>query len=148
MNLQKRIESDFITAYKNKAHDLVAVLRMLKAATKNRQIELQRPLSDGELLDVVLKQIKQRQESIDIYTKAGRDELAAKEAMELDLLRAYLPKPLNREELITHVNAVMAELNATSIKDMGRVIQTIMNTCKGRVDGKAVSELVRDRLSS
>ena len=148
MSLQERIERDFIAAYKNKDTDLVAVLRMLKAAAKNRQVDLQRPLTDDEVLDLVLKQIKQRQESIDMFSKAGRDELAAKEAAELELLRAYQPHPLSADELTALIETVVAEQGATSIKDMGRVIQAIMNTHKGRVDGKAVSELVRNRLSS
>ncbi|PTN37703.1 GatB/YqeY domain-containing protein [Desulfonatronum sp. SC1] len=148
MSLQERIERDFIAAYKNKDTVLVAVLRMLKTATKNRQVDLQRLLSDDEVLDLVLKQIKQRQESIDMYSKAGRDELAAKEAAELELLRAYQPQPLSADELTALIETVVSEQGATSIKDMGRVIQAIMNTHKGRVDGKAVSELVRNRLSS
>ncbi|SMP42069.1 hypothetical protein SAMN06295888_10240 [Desulfonatronum zhilinae] len=148
MSLQERIERDFIAAYKNKDTDLVAVLRMLKTVAKNRQVDLQRPLTDDEVLDLVLKQIKQRQESIDMYSKAGRDELAAKEAAELELLRAYQPQPLSADELTALIKTVVAEQGATSVKDMGRVIQAIMNTHKGRVDGKAVSELVRNRLSS
>lgn len=148
MSLQERIERDFIAAYKDKDTVLVAVLRMLKTAAKNRQVDLRRPLTDDEVLDLVLKQIKQRQESIDMYSKAGRDELAAKEAAELELLRAYQPQPLSAEELTALIETVVAEQGATSIKDMGRVIQAIMNTHKGRVDGKAVSELVRNRLSS
>ena len=148
MSLQERIESDFLTAYKNKDHVLVAVLRMLKTAAKNRQVDLRRALTDDELLDLVLKQIKQRQESIDMFAKAGRTELAAKEAGELELLRTYQPQSLSTDELAALIEAVVAEQGAASIKDMGRVIQAIMNTHKGRVDGKAVSELVRNRLSS
>ncbi|GAB6059966.1 GatB/YqeY domain-containing protein [Desulfonatronum parangueonense] len=148
MSLLERIEGDYIVAYKKRDHDLTAVLRMLKAAVKNRQVELRRPLTDDEVLDLLLKQIKQRQESIDMYSKAGRTELAAKEALELELLRAYQPQPLSSDELCALVEAVTAEQGATSIKDMGRVIQAIMNTHKGRVDGKTVSELVRNRLSS
>jgi uncharacterized protein len=148
MSLQERIERDFIAAYKSKDTDLVAVLRMLKTVAKNRQVDLQRPLTDDEVLDLVLKQIKQRQESIDMYSKAGRHELAAKETTELELLRAYQPQPLSADELTALIVSVVAQQGATSIKDMGRVIQAIMNTHKGRVDGKAVSELVRNRLSS
>ncbi|WP_045218971.1 GatB/YqeY domain-containing protein [Desulfonatronum thioautotrophicum] len=148
MSLLERIERDFLAAYKNKDTDLVAVLRMLKTAAKNRHVEIQRPLTDDEVLDLVLKQIKQRQESIDMYSKAGREELAAKEAAELQLLRAYQPQPLSEGELTTLIETLIAEQGASSIKDMGRVIQAIMNTHKGRVDGKAVSELVRNRLSS
>jgi len=148
MSLLQRIEGDFLTAYKTRNTSLVAVLRMLKTAIKNRQVELQRPLTDDEGLDLLLKQIKQRQESIAMYTKAGRIELADQEALELELLRAYQPQPLSADELGGLIDAVVAEQGATSITDMGRVIQAIMTTHKGRVDGKAVSELVRNRLSS
>lgn len=94
----------------------------------------------------MLKQIKQRQESIDIFTTAGRNELAAKEARELELLRAYQPQPLSSEELAELVDQAIADQGAATIKDMGRVIQAVMQSHKGRVDGKAVSELVRTRL--
>lgn len=148
MSLLERIESDFVAAYKNKTEFLVAVLRMLKAAIKNRQVELKRPLDDGEVLDMVLKQIKQRQESFDMFSKAGRDDLAAKEAQELELLRAYQPQPLSFEETSDLVNQTISEQGAASITDMGRVIQAVMHSHKGRVDGKAVSELVRTRLTA
>lgn len=147
MNLVQRIENDFVAAYKSKAESLVAVLRLLKTAVKNRQVELKRPLEDGEILDLVLKQIKQRQESIDVFSRAGRHDLAEKEARELELLRAYQPQPLSAEELAVLVDATIVQQNAESIKDMGRVIQAVMHSHKGRVDGKAVSELVRARLT-
>lgn len=147
MNLVQRIENDFVAAYKNKTESLVAVLRLLKTAVKNRQVELKRPLENGEILDLVLKQIKQRQESIDVFSRAGRHDLAEKEARELELLRAYQPQPLSVEELAALVDATIVQQNAESIKDMGRVIQSVMHSHKGRVDGKAVSELVRARLT-
>lgn len=147
MNLVQRIENDFVAAYKSKAESRVAVLRLLKTAVKNRQVELKRPLEEGEILDLVLKQIKQRQESIDVFSRAGRHDLAEKEARELELLRAYQPQPLSAEELAALVDATIVQQNAESIKDMGRVIQAVMHSHKGRVDGKAVSELVRARLT-
>ncbi len=148
MSLVERIESDFVTAYKNKAESQVAVLRMLKAAIKNRHVELRRPLHEEEVLDLLLKQIKQRQESIDMFSKAGRSELAAQEARELDILRAYQPQPLSAAELAQAVDQAVTALGAVGVKDMGRVIQAVMQSHKGRVDGKAVSELVRTRLTS
>lgn len=148
MSLVERIESDFVAAYKNKAESQVAVLRMLKAAIKNRHVELRRPLHEEEVLELVLKQIKQRQESIDMFSKAGRGELAAQEARELDILRAYQPRPLSAVELAQAVNQAVAAIGAVGVKDMGRVIQAVMQSHKGRVDGKAVSELVRTRLTS
>lgn len=148
MSFVERIEKDFVAAYKNKSEILVAVLRMLKAAIKNRQVELKRPLDDGEVLDMVLKQIKQRQESIDLFAKAGRNDLAAKELQEMELLRAYQPQSLTSEELVALVDITIADQGAATIKDMGQVIQAIMNSHKGQVDGRAVSELARTRLSS
>ncbi len=148
MSLVQRIENDFVAAYKNRTESLVAVLRLLKTAIKNRQVELKRPLDEGEVLDLLLKQIKQRQESIEMFTQAGREDLAAKEAHELELLRTYQPHPLSEEELLLLVDRTIAEQEASTIKDMGRVIQAVMHSHKGRVDGKAVSELVRTRLTS
>lgn len=147
MSLVERIESDFVAAYKNRADSQVAVLRMLKAAVKNRQVELRRPLGEEEVLDLLIKQIKQRQESIDMFTKAGRNELAAQEARELEILRAYQPQPLSADELSQAIDEAIAALGAAGVKDMGRVIQAVMQSHKGRVDGKAVSELVRTRLT-
>jgi uncharacterized protein YqeY len=148
MSIAERIEKDFVAAYKNKAELLVAVLRMLKAAIKHRQVELKRPLDEDEILGLVLKQIKQRQESIEMFTKGGRGDLAAKEALELELLRTYQPQPLSGQDLVALVDQTIADLGAATIKDMGRVVQTVMHSHKGRVDGKTVSELVRTRLTA
>jgi uncharacterized protein YqeY len=148
MALQARIETDFVTAYKAKETVRVAVLRMLKTAIKNRQVELCRPLSDGEILDVIAKQVKQRRESIDQFTSGNRPDLAEKEARELEELTAYMPKALTEEELAAAIDAVVQDLGAASLKDMGRVMQAVLEAHKGQVDGKKASELVRARLSS
>lgn len=147
MSLARKIEQDFVAAYKAKEQLLVAVLRMLKTATKNRQVDLRRDLSDDEILDVVVKQVKQRQEAEEQFRAAGRDDLADKEAAEAAILRAYLPAQLSREELTALVDKIVAETGASGAKDMGRVMKVIMDGYKGRVDGKAVSELVKARLS-
>lgn len=148
MALQARIETDFVTAYKAKETVRVAVLRMLKTAIKNRQVELLRPLDDGEVLDVIAKQVKQRRESIEQFTSGNRPDLADKEALELEMLTGYLPQALTEAELAAAIDAVVRELGATSLKDMGRVMQAVLEAHKGQVDGKKASELVRARLSS
>ncbi|HBE93842.1 MAG TPA: glutamyl-tRNA amidotransferase [Desulfovibrio sp.] len=148
MALQARIETDFVTAYKAKETVRVAVLRMLKTAIKNRQVELLRPLDDGEILDVIAKQVKQRRESIEQFTSGNRPDLADKEARELEMLVGYLPQALTEAELTAAIDAVVRELGATSLKDMGRVMQAVLEAHKGQVDGKKASELVRARLSS
>ncbi len=148
MSLQARIESEYLAAYKAKHEIKVAVLRLLKTAIKNRQVELMRPLADGEILDVVARQVKQRKESIEQFTAAGRMDLADRESAELALLGEYLPKPLSESELGAAIDAKVAELGAQGLKDMGKVMQAVMDAYKGRIDGKRASELVRARLSS
>lgn len=146
MTLSERIEKDYVSAYKAKDAVRLGVLRMLKTAAKNLQVELMRPVTEAELLDVVLKQAKQRQDSIEQFTAASRTDLADKEQAELAVLREYLPTPLEGGELDAAIAAAIAETGAKGPQDMGRVMQAIMNAHKGRVDGKALSATVRARL--
>lgn len=150
MSLTERIDNDYVQAYKAKDALRLSVLRMVKTAAKNRLVELRRPggvLEDGEMLDVFIKEAKQRQDSIEQYTTAGRPDLAAREADELAILREYLPKALSPEELAAAIDAAVTELGATGPRDMGRVISAVMGACKGRADGKEVAAAVKRRLS-
>ncbi len=147
MNLSERIEADYLAAYKGKDAVLLGVLRLLKTAAKNLQVELRRPPEEAELLDLVVKQCKQRQDSIEQFSQAGRNDLADKERAELEALRRYLPEPLEGEALKEAARKAVAELGAAGPKDMGRVIQHIMTAYKGRVDGKVVSAVVKEALS-
>lgn len=148
MNLSARIESDYLAAMKARDELRVGVLRMLKAAAKMRQVELRRALTDDEFLDVVAKQAKQRRESVEQFAAADRADLVAKEERELVVLLAYMPAPLSDAELAEAVAAAVAELDARSMKDMGRVVQSVLAAHKGRVDGKRVSVAVKARLAS
>lgn len=148
MNLQARIESDSLAAMKARDALVLGVLRMLKAAAKMRQVELRRALTDEEFFDVLAKQVKQRRESIDLFAKANRADLVEKEERELAVLTAYLPAPLTDDELAAAVNAAVAELAASTMKDMGKVVQSVLAAHKGRVDGKRVSDAVKARLAS
>lgn len=148
MSLSERIEKDYVAAFKAKRTDEVAVLRMLKAAVKNKQVELRRELADNEILDVVAKQVKQRQESIDQFRAAGRVDLAEIEERELLILRTYLPTALSPAELEEAVSMTIQALGASGMKDMGRVMNAILSEYAGRIDGKELSALVRAKLSS
>ncbi|MDO9584264.1 MAG: GatB/YqeY domain-containing protein [Desulfomicrobium sp.] len=148
MSLSVRIEKDYVTAFKARKTDEVAVLRMLKAAVKNKQVELRRELADNEILDVVSKQVKQRQESIDQFRAAGRIDLAEIEEREHLILSAYLPTALSPAELEAAVASTIQTLGASDMKDMGKVMNAIMGEHAGRVDGKELSALVRAKLSS
>ncbi len=148
MSLSERIEKDYVTAFKAKKTDEVAVLRMLKAAVKNKQVDLRRELTDNEILDVLAKQVKQRQESIDQFRAAGRIDLAEIEEREHLILRTYLPTALSSTELEEAVALTIQTLGASGMKDMGKVMNAILGEHAGRVDGKELSALVRAKLSS
>ena len=146
MSLFETIEKDYVQAYKAKDAVRLTVLRLLKTAVKNRLVDLCRPggtLDDAEMLDLIIKEGKQRQDS-----SAGRQDLADKEAAELAVIQGYLPKPLTEEELTALIDATIAEVGATSPREMGKVISAIMATHKGRVDGKALSAAVKARLTA
>ena len=150
MSLFEQIEKEYIHAYKARNAVRLTVLRMLKTAVKNRLVDLRRPggsLSDEEMLDASIKEGKQRQDSIEQYRAANRADLADKEAAELEILQEYLPKALSPEELAAVIETTAAELQAAGPKDMGRVISAIMGSYKGRVDGKALSEAVKQHLA-
>lgn len=147
MSLLSRIEQDFLTAYKAKEEVRVRVLRALKTAAKNKQVELGREPNDDEVVAILGKEAKQRHESVDQFTKGGRKDLADKEREELEILSEYLPQQLSQEETEAAVAEAIQKTGASSMKDMGGVMQEVMASHKGRIDGKAVSEIVRRRLA-
>ena len=150
MSLFETIEKDYVQAYKAKDAVRLTVLRLLKTAVKNRLVDLCRPggtLDDAEMLDLIIKEGKQRQDSIEQFTAANRPDLAEKDAAELSILKDYLPEPLSEEELAAAIDAAIAALGVTNMSGMGKVIQSVMGDYKGRVDGKAVSSAVKARLS-
>ena len=148
MSLLETIEKDYLVAYKAKNAVTLGVLRLLKTAIKNFQVEHMRAPEDGDVFDVIIKQGKQRQDSIEQFTKAGRPDLAEKEAAELEVLRAYLPTPLEGEELTAAIAAAVAASGATGMRDMGKVMQCLMVDHKGRLDGKAASDAVKQALQN
>ncbi|MBA4358207.1 MAG: glutamyl-tRNA amidotransferase [Desulfovibrio sp.] len=148
MTIQGRIESDYIQAYKAKDTVRLAVLRHLKTAAKNREVEVLRPLTDDDFLDLLSRQVKQRKESIEQYEKHGRTDLSAVEAVELAVLLEYMPQPLTPAEFAELLDRLLVETGASGPKDMGKVMQALTLGYKGRYDGKMASEAVRSRLSS
>ena len=145
MSTAERIEKDYLDAYKAKDKVRLGTLRLLMTAAKNLQVELMRPLTDADYMDVLLKQAKQRQDSIEQYAAANRSDLAEQEAAELAVLREYLPQPLTEEELLDVVEKTVKPLLGEGMKAMGKAIQAIMAEYRGRVDGKAVSDAVKVR---
>jgi uncharacterized protein YqeY len=147
MTLQERIDSDLKDAMRAKDAARLGVLRMLKSALKYAAIEKSDAgLDDAAAVQVIRKQVKQRQDSIESFEKGGRPELAAKEKEELEMLNAYLPKGMNAEELTAMVRETIAEVGATSKAQMGAVMKALQTKVAGRADGKTLSGEVQRQL--
>jgi uncharacterized protein YqeY len=148
MSLMERIVADMTSAMKDKNTARVSTLRMVKANLMNRQIEKGGELTDDETIKALQSMVKQRRDSIDQYQAAGRTELADKEAAEIAVLDEYLPLAASNDEINAAVESAVAETGASSMKDMGSVMKAAMTRLAGlSVDGKAVSEAVKKRLS-
>lgn len=137
-----------VSAMKSKDEARLGALRMAKSALKKFEIDSMKPLNEATEMQVLQTLVKQRVESADLFRKGGRPELAEKEETEIQLLESYLPSATSPEELEGAVNAAIAETGATSAKQMGAVMKAASAKLAGkRVDGKALSELVKQRLS-
>lgn len=147
MGIFETVLNDIKVAMKEKNTLKVSTLRLLQSALKNREIEL-RPnaLSEEEAMGVVKKLAKQRKESIDQYTTAGRMDLADQEKQELTILETFLPQQMSAEQIKSLVEKAVTETKAASIKDMGSVMKWVLNETKGAADNKLVSELIKARL--
>src|ERR1700745_1604206 len=147
MSLTEQIQKDITAAMKARDEARLSTLRMVKAALKNREIEKMAPLDDKEAQQVLSTLIKQRKDSVEQFTKGGRQEMADKEAAEIKLIESYLPKAAGEAEVVAKVRAAIAEMTpAPAMKDMGAVMKAAMARFAAagmRVDGKAVSDAVK-----
>ena len=147
MSLHDRLAEDLKLAMKSRDQLRMDVIRMIKAAVLNKEVELKKDLDDAEMSRIMTTMIKQRKESVEQYEKGNRTELAAKERQEISIIESYLPKALSVEELGAAIDHVIRETGVTSAKDMGAVMKAVMARLAGQpVDGKQVSELVRSKL--
>jgi uncharacterized protein len=148
MTLSEQIQKDIVTAMKAKEEMRLSVLRMVKAALQLKEVEKMRPLDAAESIQLLQTLAKQRKESIDQFAKGGRQDLVDKETSELKILETYLPAGASQAEMDAAISKAITDLGATSIKQMGAVVKAAKDTLTGKaVDGKALSDRVRDRLS-
>lgn len=148
MPLLQKLDDDLKVAMKASESLKVSVLRMAKAALKYRQIEKGEVLSDEDILSVLSGLSKQRRESIEQFSKGGREDLAEKERQELLILQSYLPQQLTSEEIDRIILEAISESSAAGIKDMGKVMRLAIPRMKGAADGKVVSQWVKDILET
>jgi hypothetical protein len=147
MSLHDRLSEHLKLAMKAKDQLRMDVIRMVKAAILNRQLELRKDLDDTEMSRVMTTLVKQRREAAEQYQKANRQDLAGKELREIAIIESYLPKALSQDEVVQLIEAVIQETGAKTIKEMGAVMKTVMARLAGQtVDGKQISELVRAKL--
>ncbi len=148
MSLSETIQKDIVTAMKAKDEMKLSVLRMAKAAFQLKEVDKMRKLDEQESIQLLQTLVKQRRESIDQFGKGGRQDLVDKEQKELVILEAYLPAGASQAEMDAAVSKAIAETGANSIKQMGAVVKAAKSALEGKtVDGKALSDLVRERLS-
>src|SRR3954465_2367126 len=152
MSISEQITQDITTAMKARDEHRLSTLRMVKSALKNKEVEKRGPLDDKEAMQVLSTLIKQRKDSIDAFTKGGRQELADREAAEIVMIESYMPKAVGAEEIAAKVRETIADMAATgttpTMKDMGTVMKHAMAKFAGaRVDGKAVSDAVKQALT-
>jgi uncharacterized protein len=150
MSIPEQIQKDITAAMKAREEHRLSALRMIKTALKHREVEKMAPLDDKESLQVLSTLIKQRRDSAEQFRKGGRDEMADREEAEITLIESYMPKAAGEAEVEAGVAAVIAEMGAPTMKDMGNVMKNVMARFQGanmRVDGKTVSEIVKRKLS-
>ena len=147
MSLISKIQADMRSGMKSKNADLVSTIRLLLAAIKQQEIDKREQLTDSDVLTIVERLVKQRRESIQIYTEAGRNDLASKESAELEILTTYLPKQLSDEEVESIIQETLSSLDAREPKDMGKVMAALKTQLSGKADLSRVSTRVRELLS-
>ncbi|BFT73386.1 MULTISPECIES: GatB/YqeY domain-containing protein [Paenibacillus] len=146
MSLSDRLNEDMKQAMKSQDKFKLSVIRMVRSTIKNSEIDLKRSLDDNEVLDVLTREIKQRKDSLQEFTKAGRDDLAENLQAELVILAEYMPQQLSEEEVKAIVQQTIQQIGASSKADMGKVMTALMPQVKGRADGKLINQLVQQLL--
>src|SRR5450432_270151 len=148
MSLTEQVHQDMVAAMRARAELRLGTLRMMKAALKNKEIDKRAPLDEKEELQVFSTMINQRKDSIEAFEKGNRHELAKKEAEEIVIIEAYMPKAVGEEEIVAAVKATIAEMGTPTMKDMGTGMKNVMAKFSGaRVDGKVVSDAVKKELA-
>ena len=150
MTISEQIQKDMVEAMRSRDELRLSTLRMVKSALSYKEVEKRSPLDDKETQQILSTLIKRRRDSIEQFTKGGRQELADKEAAEIKMIEHYLPKAMGEEQIAEAVKATIAEMGSPTMKDMGTVMKNVMAKLQAtgaRVEGKTVSELVKKSLS-
>ncbi len=148
MTIKEQVNSEYTKAAKAQDKAKLSTIRLIKTAIHNREIDEKRELEEKEILQVLSSMVKQRKDSIDQFTKGGRTDLVDKETEELKTIQNFMPQQLSDKEIGNMVDKVIAEVGATTVRDMGKVMKALMPLVTGKADGKTVGECVKTKLSS
>ena len=147
MGLEERLVEEMKQAMKSNDKAKLSTIRMIRSAVKNKEIELRKPLDDDGIFRVIQGMVKKSEESIEQFKAGGRMDLVEKETKEIETMKSYLPQPLSREEVLKIIDQTIEETEASSLKDLGKVMKSVMPKLGGKVDGALVNQLVKERLS-
>lgn len=147
MSTKEQIEKDFIDAFKAKEEKTKTLLSMIKSAFKNKEIEIQKPLEEADVIEVLAKEAKKRRESAQAYKDGGREDLAQQELEEVEILAKYLPEQLTEDAIRAVVIEAISETGANSPADMGKVIGAVVQKTKGQAEGGTISKIVKEELN-
>jgi uncharacterized protein YqeY len=147
MGLEERLIEEMKQAMKSNDRTRLSTIRMIRSTVKNKEIELRKPLEDDAILRVIQGMVKKNEDSIEQFKAGGRMDLVEKETKEIEIMKSFLPQPLSREEVLKVIDQTIEETKASSLKDLGKVMKTVMPKLGGKVDGALVNQLVKERLS-
>jgi uncharacterized protein YqeY len=147
MGLEERLVDEMKQAMKTSDKLRLSTIRMIRTAVKNKEIEQRKKLDDDGIVRVIQGMVKKGEESIEQFKLGGRTDLVEKETKEIEILNSYLPKPLGQEEILEIIDQTIEETKASSLKDLGKVMKSVMPKLGGRAEGSFVNQLVKERLS-
>jgi uncharacterized protein YqeY len=147
MGLEERLLEEMKEAMKSNEKLRLSTIRMIRSALKNREIELRKKLADEEVVKVIQGMARKGEESIAQFEAGGRADLVEKEKQELEILKSFLPQAMTREEILKMIDQSIEETQASSLKDLGKVMKSVLPKLEGKADGKLVNQLVKERLS-
>jgi len=147
MSIEERLLEAMKDAMKSNDKLRLSAIRMMRSAVKNREIEVRRTLSDEDVIRVIQGMVRKGEESLEQFEKGGRADLVEKEKKEIEILKSFLPQALGQEEILKIIDECIQETQASSLKDLGKVMKSIMPKLGGKADGKLINQLVKEKLS-
>jgi uncharacterized protein YqeY len=147
MSLEERLVEEMKLAMKSNEKLKLSTIRMIRSALKNKEIDLRKKLEDEDIVKVIQAMVRKGEESVEQFQTGGRMDLVEKEKSEIEIMKSFLPQPLSQEEILKIIDQSIQETQASSLKDLGKVMKSVMPKIGGKADGKLINQLVKEKLS-